>query len=167
MPLRIFIVPIVALVTTLGGIVPALAHDGVKIEHAYARFLPGAKSGVIYMDIMNHSLSDDRLLSARTPVAAKVEAHANVESADGVMSMQPLNDGVLIPGLETVRLGTGGLHLMVTGLTTVPKDAETFPLTLTFARSGDITLDVVVDNKRKAEAEDGMVMDQDMSTMSN
>jgi copper(I)-binding protein len=38
---------------------------------------------------------------------------------------------------------------MVMGLTAVPKDGDSFPLTLSFEHAGDVTLDVTVDNKRK------------------
>lgn len=129
---------------------PALAAETVKVSDAYARFVPGSKAGAVYLRIDNLAKDDERLVAAATPVAGMVEAHANVTDANGMMQMLPMDKGIVVPGYETVLLSPGGVHLMVMGLTTVPKDGESFPLTLSFERAGDVTLDVTVDNARKS-----------------
>lgn len=130
---------------------PALAAETVKLSDAYARFVPGSKAGAVFLQIENLSKDDERLIAASTPIAGMVEAHANVADGNGMMQMLPMENGILVPGYETVLLKQGGVHLMVMGLTSVPKDGESFPVTLKFEHAGDLTLDVTVDNKRKPQ----------------
>lgn len=128
------------------GLLPASAHDGVAILDAYARFLPGAKAGAIYLTIENHAEVDEQLLSVQTDVADKAELHRSKMSADGMMTMEPLPDGLPIEATGRITLATGGDHIMVTGLKTHPKNGDMIPLTLTFRHAGIITLTVPVDN---------------------
>jgi copper(I)-binding protein len=45
---------------------------------------------------------------------------------------------------EPAVLNPGGLHIMLIGLKAPLKQGETFPLTLTFAKAGTTTVEVVV-----------------------
>ena len=66
---------------------PAFA-EGIMISDAYARTSGAmAKSGAAFMVIENHAASDDRLISASSDVAQKVELHTHKAGADGVMQM--------------------------------------------------------------------------------
>jgi periplasmic copper chaperone A len=142
---------------------PAIAHDGVHIEDAWARFLPGARTGVVYMTIENHSTTDDRLTAAISRIAERVELHQSMTGDDGMATMTASPDGMPIAGGATARLEPGGWHLMFMGLTTIPADGETVPVTLVFDHAGEVTLDIPVDNRRKpGAAMDGMEgMDHD------
>ncbi len=49
---------------------------------------------------------------------------------------------------STTELTPGGFHGMLMGLTAALKEGDSFPVTLTFQRAGDITIDVEVVSMR-------------------
>lgn len=128
--------------------VAAAAHDGVHIDGAYARFLPGAKSGAVFMTIENHSTADERLIAVATDVAEKADLHTSTISADGLAQMPPVDGGIAIPGGESHALERGGDHLMLMGLTRKVAGGDMITLTLTFEHAGVVVLEVPVDNAR-------------------
>ena len=116
----------------------------LRVEQAWARTTPpGATTGAGYLTIVNESAAD-RLVSASSPAADKVELH---ESAmDGmVMTMRPLGS-VEIKAGETLALAPGGKHLMFTGLKAPFVAGEKVPLTLTFEIAGVKTVELEVRN---------------------
>ena len=126
---------------------PAHAHDGIQVEDAYAR--ASAQSGAVFMTIVNHAASDDRLLSARTDAAVRAELHTQTEDANGMMQMPHVPQGIAVPAQGSHALAGGGDHVMLMGLTTPLTSGDTITLILTFERQGEVTLDVPVDNDRK------------------
>ncbi len=127
---------------------PAFAHDGVMIEDAYARFMPGSMAGAAFMVIQNHSVADDRLIDAKSDVADRVELHTHKQGADGVMQMIHVPEGFVIPAEGSHDLKRGGDHIMFMGLTDKPKDGDTIHVTLTFEHAGDVEVDIPVDSNR-------------------
>ncbi len=127
---------------------PALAHDGVHIDGAYARFMPGAKSGAAFFIIENHATVDEKLLSVSSDVANKTELHTHKADANGMMQMLPIEGGIAIAPGQTHELKRGGDHVMMMDLKTVPKDGDTIHLILTFEHAGAVEIDVPVDNKQ-------------------
>lgn len=133
----------------------AAAHDGIRIEDAYARVMgPTAKSGGVFMTILNHSIEDDRLISVSTDAAERASLHNNSQDANGVMRMVEMEGGLLIEGMETRMLDRGGDHIMLFGPTRDLKQGDIITLTLTFERTGVMTIKVPVDNDREPEAMD-------------
>ncbi len=131
----------------------AAAHDGIRIEAPYARIIgASAKSGAIFMTILNHSIDDDRLIAASSDAAERVELHTHTVDANGVMRMGEVKDGFPIAGMETHMLDRGGDHIMLLGLTRAFAPGDMISLTLTFERGGDVTIEVPVDNDRQPEA---------------
>lgn len=131
---------------------PALAHDGVHIENAYARTMGGiGKSGAVFFEITNHSDTDDRLLNATSDVAQKVELHTHKDDGNGVMQMVHVPEGFPIEALGSHALKRGGDHVMLMGLTRELKDGDLITLTLTFEHAGEVVLEAPVDNARKEE----------------
>ncbi|QYK42652.1 MAG: copper chaperone PCu(A)C [Paracoccaceae bacterium] len=128
---------------------PALAHDGVHIENAYAR-VAASGSGAVFFDIVNHAAEADRLVAAASDAAARVELHTHVQDAQGVMRMVEVKDGIPVGANETRSLMRGGDHVMLMGLTRPLKDGDVISVTLTFERGEAITVEVPVDNARKA-----------------
>jgi hypothetical protein len=126
---------------------PALA-DGVAISDPFARILPGARAGAIYLTIDNTGAEEDRLLSLATPIADRAELHSSQANADGLMQMIPLADGIAVPPGASHALASGGDHVMLMGLKDPPAPGESFPLTLTFEKAGQIVVTVAVDNSR-------------------
>ena len=126
---------------------PALAHGfkagSIEIEHPWARATAdGAGNGAAYLVLKNEGKTADRLLSAASPAAAKVELHAHIND-NGVMRMREVNAIDLAPD-ATVKLAPGGLHVMLLGLTEPLKKGKAVPLTLTFEKAGSVTVEVAV-----------------------
>ena len=128
---------------------PALA-DGIMVHDAYARSSgKSAKSGAAFMVLMNQGDSDDRLISAQSDIAKRVEMHTHKENADGVMQMIHVEDGFVIPAGGQHELARGGDHVMFMGLTAPLEQGDTISVTLTFEQAGEVTLDIPVDLHRK------------------
>lgn len=138
---------------SMGLVLPtiAMAQDGpIRIEDPYARVSsPAAKSGAIFMVIHNASDQDDRLVAARAVVSERAELHTHLEDANGVMRMIEVEDGMAIPAGGRHALSRGADHVMLMGLTETLDHGESFPLTLTFERAGDVVVEVPVDLERR------------------
>lgn len=138
---------------TLSGGQMAAAHDGIRVEDAYARVSgETAKSAAIFMTLMNHSIEDDRLLSVTTDVADRAELHTHTLDANGVMHMGEVTEGFPIIGQETHMLDRGGDHIMLLGLRRGLKQGDTVTVTLKFQRGEELVVEVPVDNDRKPGA---------------
>jgi len=125
--------------------------DTIMIQDAYARSATAtAKTGAAFMSIMNHGAEDDRLIAVSSPVAKLVQLHTHLENNMGVMKMVHVEDGFDLPVGGLLMLERGGNHVMMMGLTQPFEQGETIPVTLTFEKAGEITVDVVIDRDRKA-----------------
>lgn len=126
---------------------PLAAGDGIHVADPYARSSgPSAMSGAVFFEIVNRSLTQpDRLVSASSEVAQRVELHTHLQDADGVMRMIEVDEGFAVAPGETRALTRGGDHVMLMGLTRPLNDGDTFPLTLVFEREGEVTIEVPVD----------------------
>lgn len=120
---------------------PAGAGD-ITVVEAWARATPpGAKSGAAYFSFKNSGAAD-RLIGATTPAARRPELHTHIKDG-GVMRMRPI-DGVDIPAGGMAMMAPGGDHVMLMGLAGPLKKGASFPMTLTFERSGAVTIQVSV-----------------------
>ena len=116
---------------------PAAAHD-ITAKQAWSRATPkGAKVAAGYLTIENRGVQPDRLLSASSGAAAKVEIH-QMSMQDGIMTMRPLDGGLAIPPDTTVTLVPGGDHIMFIGLTAPFEEDQRIPVSLNFERVGKI-----------------------------
>jgi periplasmic copper chaperone A len=119
------------------GSSPAVAHD-VSVRQAWSRATPkAAKVAGGYLTIENRGVQPDRLLSASSGAAARVEVH-QMSMQDGIMTMRPLDDGLAIPPDATVTLVPGGDHIMFIGLTAPFEEGQRVPVSLNFERAGKI-----------------------------
>lgn len=126
-------------------------HGDLVLDHPYAvPSLAGVSNGAAYLrGIKNQGAQPERLLSASTPVAERVELHRMTLDA-GVMHMRPVQ-AIELPAQSTTALRHGGpYHLMLIGLKRPLKDGERFDLTLNFERSGSQTVKVWVQTPRDA-----------------
>jgi periplasmic copper chaperone A len=134
------------LATVLGiGFSHAQSSGSISIEEPFSQATPGSsKIGAGYMTIANNGTAADRLLSASSTAAEKVEIH-EMKMQDGVMKMRELPGGVPIEAGKTVSLAPGGYHLMLMQLKAPLKKGDKVPVTLTFEKAGkvDVTLDVL------------------------
>ena len=126
---------------------PALAHDyelgDLTIVHPVARPSMGAAANsAVYLTVVNGGQAD-RLTGVSSDVAERVELHTTVIE-DGVMAMQPLDDGADVPADGELRLETGGIHVMLMGLDEPLRVDDSFLLTLDFEQAGPIEIEVFV-----------------------
>lgn len=122
----------------------AVVKNGdLEFSHARTRaMLAGQKVGGGYVTITNKSDVSDRVLSAKSPNADRMEIH-EMSMIDGVMKMRKLDDGLLIPAGSTVELKPGGHHLMFFGLNKPFAEGDKIPVTLTLEKAGEVTLELV------------------------
>ena len=115
----------------------------ITIVHAYARpTAPGQPVGGAYLRLVNQGPAD-RLVAARSEVAAGVELHSMHMEGD-VMRMREIA-AVELPAGRTVALKPGGMHLMLVGLKAPLETGDSFPLTLKFERAGEVVVTVPVE----------------------
>lgn len=126
-----------------------LLADGIEISDPYARVSrPAAPTGAAFMTITNTGEADDRLLSAASSAAHRVELHSHVDQGGGVMKMVELEEGILLPGGAQHLLKRGGDHVMLMGLVAPLEQGEEIEVVLSFEKAGDITVVFPVDNDR-------------------
>ncbi len=128
---------------------PATAHSysegQVIIAHPWSRPTPpGTPTGVGYMAITNNGEQPITLISAATPAASRVTIHRS-RMENGLMGMEHLADGLVIPAGETVELKPRSYHLMLERLEAPLEEGQRIPLTLTFKDLEDIQVDLVVE----------------------
>jgi len=160
------------IISALSGIVLAVVlmaasvrADEVKagdlvITQAWSRATPGgAKVGGGYLTIENKGTTPDRLIGGSADVAAKVQVH-EMSMNNGVMTMRPVEEGLVIEPGKTVKLAPAGYHLMIMDLKSPLKQGDKVPVTLEFEKAGKVavTLDVEGIGAQGPGGGDGMKM---------
>ncbi|MBO6948817.1 MAG: copper chaperone PCu(A)C [Rhodospirillales bacterium] len=143
-------IPVFCLFVLLVNVSPANADNhmhpkigDLTISHIWSRATPPtAKSGVAYLHIENKGNTDDTLVSVSSPAAGSTMVHETTVE-DGVMKMSHVM-ALKIPAGQTVELKPSGLHVMLMGLKSPLKATESYKLTLTFQKAGEITIDVPI-----------------------
>jgi copper(I)-binding protein len=114
------------------------------ITQAWSRATPsGAKVAGGYLTIENKGAAPDRLVSGAGEIAGKVEIH-EMAMNNGVMTMRPLDKGLVIEPGKTVKLAPGGYHVMLMDLKGPLKEGDKVPMTLQFEKAGKVTLSLDV-----------------------
>jgi len=126
---------------------PVLAHShekgDIQVHQPWSRATPpGAKVGVGYMEIRNRGAQPDRLLSASTAVAKRVEMHVTQREGE-VMKMRQVN-AFEIPARSRTALRPGGAHFMLVDLVEPLKKGERFAMRLVFERAGELEIELEV-----------------------
>ena len=110
------------------------------ITQAWSRATPGgAKIAGGFLTIENKGAAPDRLISGAGDIAAKVEIH-EMAMNNGVMTMRPLDKGLVIEPGKTVKFAPGGYHLMLMDLKQPFKQGDKVPVTLEFEKAGKVKL---------------------------
>ena len=132
------------------GSLAAAAHahqysvGSLVIGHPWSRpTSSGMPTGVAYLSITNNGPAQDTLISASTPVAARVEFHRTSLEA-GMARMRPAGTLVVAPN-TTVTAEPGGLHLMLVDLKAPLVAGASVPLVLEFKSAGAITVQLKVE----------------------
>lgn len=130
---------------------PSIAHEyklgELTIDHPWARAsaTKQAKAGGAFMTIHNLGDSEDKLLSASSDVAKRVEIHTHKMDENGVMKMGEV-PFVSVPAQGMARLKPGSYHVMFMGLKKPFVEGEKFDLTLQFEKAGETTVSVKVES---------------------
>lgn len=132
-----------SLVTSAAFACETVTAGDLTIEHAWSKVTIGAdRPGVFYVSISNAGAADDALVGISTPAAGMPMLHETVVK-DGIASM-PHAMSIPVPAGQSVQLAPGGFHGMLMGLTAALKEGDSFPVTLSFEKAGDVTVNVDV-----------------------
>jgi copper(I)-binding protein len=116
----------------------------ISIQHAWAGATPPrATIGRAFMTIINTSAQTDHLLSATADIAHSAQI-SGIRFADSVMHMRPLANLDIPPG-SSVEFKPGSYHVMLMNLKKPLTPGDTFKGTLTFEKSGVITVEYKVE----------------------
>jgi copper(I)-binding protein len=128
----------------LASILPTPSHaentvsGNLVISQPWSRATPnGAKVAGGYLTIENKGSAPDRLLSATSEMAKKLEIH-DMAVSNGVMTMRPLEGGLTLAAGGSLKFAPGGLHLMFVDLAAPLRQGERVPVTLKFEHGGEI-----------------------------
>lgn len=137
-----------ALVAATAALFALPVSADIVINDAYARVAsPMAQSGAAFMGIQNTGAEGDRLVSARSDVAQRVELHTHIADGD-VMRMVEVEEGFEIPAGETHMLERGGHHVMFMGLNRQLAHGDEVAVTLVFENAGEMDVIIPVDLER-------------------
>jgi copper(I)-binding protein len=118
----------------------------IQVRHPWSRATPpGAKVAVGYMEIRNRGARADRLLSASTAVAKRVEMHITQREGE-VMKMRQV-PSFEIPARERYALRPGGSHFMLVDIAQPLEKGERFTMTLRFERAGELEIELEVQER--------------------
>ncbi|RMD50222.1 MAG: copper chaperone PCu(A)C [Candidatus Thermofonsia bacterium] len=152
---------VIAALLVAGVMLAACSSSGgeLVVTDAWGRTSPAvADNGAFYMTITNNTNQDDELLSASVDVCTSTELHEMYMKENDVMGMRPVPGGSIpIPAGETVELKVGGMHVMCLGKSAEFTPGDTYDITLTFAKAGEMV--VTADIRDSAD----MPMNMDMN----
>lgn len=122
---------------------PVSGAATVLVEDAWVRSAPRAgASSAAYARISNTGREADRLLSAWSDIAARVELHTHI--MDGGIARMRQVDTIELPAGRSVDLRPGGLHVMFLDLLRPLAAGETVVVRLVFEKAGEIRLELPV-----------------------
>lgn len=116
------------------------------VHDAWAAPTPaGVDVAAGYLTITNHSGAADRLLSATSARAERVEVHEMTMNG-AVMQMRAV-ESLNIPAGGDVTLGPGGMHLMFFGVSQPFIEGQTIPVHLVFETAGAMDVNLPVNRR--------------------
>ncbi len=124
----------------------AFANDISHHLYAYPT-ATGMKVGAVF-GVLPAIETDDKLLSASTPLCGHVEIHTMIED-DGIFRMRKI-ENLLVKADHENLLEPSGYHLMLMDLKLPLEEKQFFPLTLVFEKAGKKIVTIpVISRKRK------------------
>jgi copper(I)-binding protein len=115
----------------------------LTVHGAWAAPTPsGVDVSAGYLTISNRTETADRLLSATSERAERVEVH-EMAMNDAVMQMRHV-DRLEIPSRRDIELRPGGMHLMFYGVSEPFTEGQTVPVHLVFETAGAIDVSLPV-----------------------
>lgn len=116
---------------------------GIAVTRAWTRAAGQGGTGAGFLAIGNRGAAADRLVGASSPAARVIELHTHLREGE-VMRMRPV-EAIDIAAGQTVTLQPGGLHLMLIGLGQPLVQGQVVPVTLRFARAGEVQVQLRVE----------------------
>ena len=99
-----------------------------------------------FMTLANTGGPADRLVTAASPMAEKIEIHGIKVVGPGI-TMRPLEKGVGLPADTTITLKPRGYHLMMYGLKAPLAKGQLVPVTLSFEKAGAQQVELVFEGE--------------------
>ena len=128
-------------------------HTGdLTIFHAWARPAAEGRNGAVYLTIKNDGKEGETFVSAESPIAEKTELH-ETRDENGVMKMHAVKEGVEVKPGSSLEFKPGGYHIMLFDLKKPLEAGATFPLKITLAKAGAVSVDVKVEKTEPGSAE--------------
>ena len=124
-----------------GGNAADFSSGAIRIVAPWSRATPpGVSAAAVYLQLT--CARNDTLVRLESPIATAAQVH-EVSNRNGVMSMRPVERLKLAAGTPQ-QFSPQQMHIMLTGLHKPLQTGDHFSLTLEFAASGVVTVDVVV-----------------------
>lgn len=138
------LLPAITALLTLGLFSGAGAHDytleNLSIGHIWAPPTGAEATGAaVYGPLLNRGATDDRLVDASSPKADTVRFRTVTDGESRWL------EAIDLPSNKPVSLAEWQEHIWLEGLTSPLEKGGDFDLTLEFAKSGTITVTVVVE----------------------
>ena len=108
----------------------------VTVSHGFAFAPVSGGTMAAYFTLVNRGRSADTLTAVVSPLASSAAVHEQM-SMDGMVHMQPAGPLPIAAG-DSVVLAPGGRHLMLELSGAAPAVGDSLPLTLRFARGGEV-----------------------------
>lgn len=124
----------------------------IKVEQVWSRAAIVGHEGVVYLTITNSGPTDS-LTGVSTPVAAMADLHRTIDD-NGVMKMRSV-PALPIEAGKSVTLSPNGYHIMLMNLKQTLKQGDSFPITLTFSKGGQVTATAIVEKAGAASGPTG------------
>lgn len=132
------------LTISASGVAHEFRKGDVIVDHPWTRATArGQTVAAGYLEIRNGGTQADRVIGASTPAAERIELHIIVKEGE-VMKMREVKS-FDVPARGKVELKPRGPHMMIIGIRRPFKKDERIPVTLKFAKSGDLAVELVVD----------------------
>ena len=138
--MRAFQVFLFTFLISLPFVSTASADDtGLEIKNVWARpvFMAG-RTGAAYFMLKNAGTEDDKLLAVKTPLSERAELHEHIHD-QGVMKMRQV-DHIGVSAGKTVMFAPGGYHVMIFDVKEKLSEGDSFQMTLTFEKAGDVVV---------------------------
>jgi copper(I)-binding protein len=112
------------------------AADTLQLSQAWVRATPpNAQVAGAFLSIENTASKTDRLLSASTETAERVEIH-EMKMDGEMMQMRQLSNGLAIPAKQKTILKPGGIHLMLIAPKRPLAEGQKITISLLFEKAG-------------------------------
>ena len=145
-PVALAIVAVALLAAACGGTssAPTPTQGGfISVFGAWARAADAGADTAAYLTITNGQLQDDTVVGVSSQVATRAAIHQTTAEDSGMTGMHDVPSVVIRAG-QTLVMEPGGYHVMLTGLTQPLTVGSTFRLTLTFEKTGPVSVAVEV-----------------------